>query len=123
LSYTGFLMPLHLTLRRSFVADHFHDRPGFQEARHGHNWKVEATLRLEPPEREAGCAQVLGAALDAWVREVDYTLLNDQAALGGCNPTTEALAHWAFDFLAKRGLAVEHVKVREKANYWAACRR
>jgi hypothetical protein len=43
--------------------------------------------------------------------------------LAGRNPTTEVLAHWAFDFLENQGLALDLVKVREKANYWAACRR
>lgn len=116
-------MSVQLTLRRPFVADHFHDRPGFQEARHGHNWELEATILLEAPEAETGRAKALEGALEAWIREVDYTLLNDHTALDGRNPTTEALAHWAFDFLESRGLDMEQVKVREKANYWAACRR
>ena len=112
-------MSVQLTLHRPFVADHFHDLPGFREARHGHNWELEATITLDQPDGESALAK----ALDAWIRQVDYTLLNDQPALAGCNPTTEALAHWAFDSLEGQGLALDLVKVREKANYWAACRR
>ncbi len=112
-------MSVHLTLRRPFVADHFHDLPNFREARHGHNWELEATITLEQPDGES----ILAKALNSWVREVDYTLLNEQPALAGCNPTTEALACWAFNFLEDQGLTLDQVKVREKANYWAVCRR
>lgn len=112
-------MSVHLTLRRPFVADHYHDLPTFQEARHGHNWELEATVTLARPEERTA----LAAALDAWVQQVDYALLNDQPALAGCNPTTEVLAHWAFDFLEGQGLNLDLVRVREKANYWAACHR
>ena len=112
-------MSVHLTLRRPFVADHFHDLPNFREARHGHNWELEATITLARPDGESALAR----ALDTWVQLVDYTLLNEQPALAGCNPTTEALAHWAFAYLEDQGLTLDQVKVREKANYWAACRR
>ena len=108
-----------LSLHRPFVADHFHDLPGFVEARHGHNWEAEATFELQDPEGEPACQQVL----DAWVASVDYTLLNGQARLEGRNPTAELLAEWLFLFLEERGFQVARVKVREKANYWAACTR
>lgn len=109
---------LCLSLHRHFVADHFHDLPGFQEARHGHNWQLEATIALR--EGQEG---LLESALDEWIRAVDYTLLNELPALEDRNPTAEALAQWLFGFLEERGLVPVQVKVREKANYWAACRR
>jgi 6-pyruvoyl-tetrahydropterin synthase len=112
-------MNLLLALRRPFVADHFHDLPGFVEERHGHNWEAEATFRVDALAAEAACA----AGLEAWVAQVDYTLLNGQNALEGRNPTAELLAQWLFLFLEERGLAVQRVQVREKANYWAACAR
>jgi len=52
---------------------------------------------------------------------VDYTLLNAQESLAGRNPTAELLAQWLFRFLEGRGEAAVKVKIREKANYWAAC--
>lgn len=109
-----------LTLRRPFVADHFHDLPGFVEARHGHNWEIKATVRLKgsaDPQAEAA----FEASLDAWIAKVDYTLLNDQPSLAGRNPTAEALAGWAYQHLQADGLTPECVRIREKANYWAGC--
>ena len=76
-----------LSLRRPFVADHFHDLPGFVEARHGHNWEAEVTCACGDGRETA-----LEMALDAWVARMDYSLLNQQATLAGRNPTAELLA-------------------------------
>lgn len=111
-------MAFTLSLRRPFVADHFHDLPGFQEDRHGHNWEIEAAADLAEDADEA----LLAAALDAWVAAVDYRLLNDLSPLAGRNPTAEALAEWALRDLQAAALKPRWVKVREKANYWALCR-
>lgn len=111
-------MPFTLSLRRPFVADHFHDLPGFQEDRHGHNWEVEAAVELQSEADEGAFAK----ALDAWVDGIDYRLLNDLPLLDGRNPTAEALAEQAFLYLKGAALEPRWVKVREKANYWALCR-
>ena len=108
-----------LSLHRAFVADHFHDLPGFQEARHGHNWELDATVAFDGQNPE----EALGTALDAWVKQVDYTLLNDHPWLAGRNPTTEALAQWLLVFLESQGFTSVETRIREKTNYWAACRR
>ena len=112
-------MNVLLSLRRPFVADHFHDLPGFVEARHGHNWEAEATFAIADWDQEGACA----SALDAWVEQTDYTLLNAQASIKGRNPTTELLAQRLLQFLEERGLPAVRVRMREKANYWAACAR
>lgn len=111
-------MPFTLSLHRTFVADHFHDLPGFQEDRHGHNWEVEAAVEVA---READ-EPAFTYALDAWVAAVDYRLLNDLQPLAGRNPTAEALAEWALQSLRAAALKPTWVKVREKSNYWALCR-
>ena len=113
--------PFLLTLRRPFVADHFHDLPGFVEERHGHNWEIEATIALDALESPRDEAAFI-ASLDEWIAKVDYTLLNGQAPLAGRNPTAEALAQWAYQHLRAEGLCPERVRIREKANYWAGCR-
>ena len=111
-------MAFLLSQRRAFVADHFHDLPGFQEDRHGHNWEIEAAVNLDQETEEPAFAKVL----DAWVAGVDYRLLNDLPPLAGRNPTAEALAEWAFLSLQDAALHPSWVKVREKSNYWALCR-
>ena len=93
-------MSFTLSLRRAFVADHFHDLPGFQEDRHGHNWEVEAAVA------EVLCARGLANPL----------------LLAGRNPTAEVLAEWALRELQASALRPQWVKIREKANYWALCR-
>lgn len=115
----GAMLPPRLTLRRAFVADHFHDLPGFVEARHGHNWELEATVALEASHSEFG----LNQALDTWVHQVDYSLLNTQPWLDQRNPTAEALAQWLLEFLENQGFDGVETRIREKTNYWAACRR
>ena len=112
-------MTFTLSLRRPFVADHFHDLPGFQEDRHGHNWEVEAAVELASEAGEPAFA----VALDAWVATMDYRLLNDLANLTGRNPTAEVLAEQAFLYLQGAALQPRWVKIREKANYWALCRK
>lgn len=111
-------MAYTLSLRRPFVADHFHDLPGFQEDRHGHNWEVEAAVQLDSEAQEPAFVR----ALDAWVGTLDYRLLNDLELLTGRNPTAEVLAEQAFDYLQNAALEPAWVKIREKANYWALCR-
>jgi 6-pyruvoyl-tetrahydropterin synthase len=111
-------MPFTLSLQRAFVADHFHDLPGFQEDRHGHNWVVDAAVELASEADEPAFA----AALDAWVHDIDYHLLNDLPPLAGRNPTAEVLAEHAFHYLQGAALEPLWVKIREKANYWALCR-
>ncbi len=101
------------------MADHFHDLPGFVEARHGHNWELEATVAWDGTRPESA----LAAALDGWVEEVDYALLNEQSWLEGRNPTAEALAQWLLETLESQGFTAVETRIREKANYWAACRR
>lgn len=115
----GAMSSLRLSLHRAFVADHFHDLPGFVEARHGHNWELEATVNLGEGDGEAAFSQ----ALDTWVAGLDYTLLNDQPWLEHRNPTAEALAQWLLEALEDHGFASVETRIREKANYWAACRR
>jgi len=105
-----------LTESRQFVADHCHSMPGLFEPRHGHNWELEATVRNHESFR-------LGSALDSLIETIDYSLLNDHCFLGERNATAEAVAELTFRYLETQGLKPLIVRVREKPNYWAACKR
>ena len=81
---------------------------------------------LPPPQAEQGQGDLLRAVFrrpqdHRWVAAVDYRLLNPEARLKGRNPTAELLAQWCFEDLEAAGARPLRVKVREKANYWAAC--
>ena len=111
----GYMNDVLITESRQFVADHYHSLSGFCEPRHGHNWETEVTVKYD-------CASSrLGSILDAWTTKVNYSLLNEQEAIAGRNPTAEVLAEWIFQYLAYSGLCPVVVQVREKSHYWAAC--
>jgi len=103
-----------ITEIRNFVADHYHSKPGFQEPRHGHNWKIEATVEKDELIQ-------LGSIMDIWTEQLDYSLLNDQADLLNRNPTAEVIAEHLFHYLEAVGLKIVEVRAREKTRYWAAC--
>ena len=104
------------TESRGFVADHYHALDGFTEPRHGHNWELEATVSNEESDR-------LGAILDACIKEINYSLLNELQILSGRNPTAEAVAECVFNYLVASKFSPVEVRVREKPQYWASCLR
>jgi 6-pyruvoyl-tetrahydropterin synthase len=103
-------------INRLFIADHFHNLPGFIESQHAHNWKVEVALSVMNPDDYVACTR----DLDRWINQVNNTVLNNHQYLEGRNPTTELLAQWLYEFLKTGNHAVVRVKIQEKANYWAA---
>jgi 6-pyruvoyl-tetrahydropterin synthase len=104
-----------VTERRRFAADHYHSLPYFCEPRHGHCWEIEATVA----ETDQG---PLGAALDAWAKDVDHSLLNENETMAGRNPTAEVLAECLFRHLEASGLRPVVVRAKEKPHCWASCR-
>jgi len=105
-----------ITESRQFVADHCHSMPESFEPRHGHNWKLEATVRNHESFR-------LGSTLDSLLEIIDYSSLDDHLFFEGRDATAEAVAELAFRYLETLGLNPLVVRVREKSNYWAACTR
>lgn len=106
-----------ITLQRFFVADHFHDLPGFREARHGHNWEAQVSVDRD----DGNTDDLFSKALDEWISAIDYQLLNEQPFMEGRNPTAEVLAEQLLRYLQGRDFRAVEVKIREKRNYWAAC--
>ena len=110
------------------VIDHFaaaHNLPGFKgkcEALHGHNWRIEVTVRgsdldesgmlLDFAELKRMTAQALA--------ELDHTYLNELPAFKGQSPSSERIARRVYDQvnqnLSPRGLQVVRVSAWESEN-------
>ncbi|MCH7704942.1 MAG: 6-carboxytetrahydropterin synthase, partial [Planctomycetes bacterium] len=91
-------------------------RDGSVEPRHGHDWVVRAEFaRAELDE----CGMVVDflearRVLDAISGDLHHTDLNEHPALGGANPTAEAVARYVFDRVRDAGLTdIRRVEVTE----------
>lgn len=81
---------------------------------HGHNWKVRVSLTAEEldPIGMALDFGVLKALLKSILNELDHAYLNEVTALSGINPTSENLARYIYERLAKE-LADSAARVAE----------
>ena len=118
-----------LTVQLEFAAAHrLRDYPGKCSQMHGHNYRVEVTVRGLGLD-EAGmlidfgslkqlCAQV--------VDELDHSLLNDHPFFAQNNPTTENIARYLYAEIAERlndsEVSLEAVRVWESATSSASYR-
>jgi 6-pyruvoyltetrahydropterin/6-carboxytetrahydropterin synthase len=116
-----------LSIRTRFsAAHHLRDYNGPCAAQHGHNWDVEVFVRgpaldgsgmlVDFKEMKTSVNDVLG--------ELDHRNLNDVAAFGDRNPTSENIARFIFDRLSVslggRAFAVSRVCVRETPDSMAS---
>ena len=62
---------------------------------HGHNWKIEVTLRSETLDENGMVLDF--SRIKEVVMQLDHTYIND--VLGGLNPTAENMAKWICDQL------------------------
>lgn len=129
----------NLTRAVEFPAGHRYYRPEWDAARnraafgpcareggHGHNYRVEVTVRGEV-HPETGMVVDLGVLDDLLRRHVlepmDHAFLNDLPEFdGGAIPTTENLARVVWDRLAGTmpvGCALVRVRVLEDRTLWA----
>ncbi|MBU0483377.1 MAG: 6-carboxytetrahydropterin synthase QueD [Proteobacteria bacterium] len=90
---------------------HLRNYPGNCEKPHGHNWKVEVTIRATELD-ELGMAVDFRTVKTA-VKEVTDTLdhcdLNEHPAFQDKNPSSENIAVYIFDCL-KKTLSSDHYK-------------
>ena len=99
---------------------------GELESLHGHNWQVEVVVACQALDAAGMGIDFVEAhrALEACLKELTYTNLNDNPALGGLNPTSENLARWICDRLApmieRDGVAIARVDVAEQDRYMAS---
>jgi 6-pyruvoyltetrahydropterin/6-carboxytetrahydropterin synthase len=74
------------------------------EQLHGHNWKVEATLRGEVLTDEGLLIDFQGVrdATNNILEELDHSFLNELPAFKDQNPSSENIAAYIFKELSKR---------------------
>ena len=82
-------------------AHHLREYPGNCEQPHGHNWKVQVTVRAtELDELGMGIDfKVLKQKVNAVVDELDHRDLNEHPAFVNQNPSSEHIAVFIFDQL------------------------
>jgi 6-pyruvoyltetrahydropterin/6-carboxytetrahydropterin synthase len=92
-------MAYRVTVSARFEAAHnLIDYPGGPEPLHGHSYKVEIVLEVEKLQQHDLAVDFAAArkALDAIVKEFDYTYINEHPAFAGRNTSAENLArHFA----------------------------
>jgi 6-pyruvoyltetrahydropterin/6-carboxytetrahydropterin synthase len=101
---------------------HLRNYPGNCERPHGHNWKVEVTVRAERLD-ELGMGldfRTLKQAVNAVLEDLDHRDLNEHPAFQDRNPSSENIAAHIFARL-KESLSSERyrpysVTVRETDN-------
>ena len=101
---------------------HLRNYPGNCERPHGHNWKIEVTIRAEKLD-ELGMALDFRVAKDSVkkiIDTLDHIDLNEHPAFQNRNPSSENIAVYIFENL-KEILTTEHyapycVQVRETDN-------
>lgn len=82
-------------------AHHLREYPGNCEKPHGHNWKVQVTVRAtELDELGMGIDfKVLKQKVNAVVDELDHRDLNEHPAFVNQNPSSENISVFLFDQL------------------------
>jgi 6-pyruvoyltetrahydropterin/6-carboxytetrahydropterin synthase len=94
-----------ITVITHFAAAHqLRNFKGKCENLHGHNWKVEATLRGEGLTGEGLLIdfQEVRNATNSILEELDHTFLNELPAFKDQNPSSENIAAYIFRELGKR---------------------
>ncbi len=94
-----------LTIRDEFAAAHYlRDYPGACERPHGHNWKVEVSVRGEELN-EIGVLidfKDLKRFLKEVLDELDHRDLNEHPAFQDKNPSSENIARYIFEKLTSK---------------------
>ncbi len=120
-------MKKHFTLTSvlEFAAAHrLHGYDGDCARLHGHNWKVEVSVRGTELD-EVGMVmdfKAIKREARAILEELDHTYLNDHPAFQQQNPTAENIARYLFDTLSARinsdRFHVQAVTVWENERNW-----
>lgn len=94
-----------IDITRSFSAAHcLRGYQGECAALHGHNWTVQAVLRVKELD-EIGIAvdfKKLKSDLDAILDDFDHTNISDFPAFAKLNPTSEVIAKTIYEILSPK---------------------
>ncbi|HOX38541.1 MAG TPA: 6-carboxytetrahydropterin synthase QueD [Candidatus Brocadiia bacterium] len=100
-------------LESSFSSAHrLREYDGNCERMHGHNWRIEVAV-ARPDLDEMGMVidfRDLKRHLKEIFADFDHYILNDRPPFTEINPTTENIAKYVFDELARRLPAPAHVR-------------
>lgn len=94
--------------------------PGACERIHGHNWKVKVTVCAEQVDENGMVMDLvqLKKHIDECVAQFDHRVINDVPPFDRLNPTSENLAKYLYDNIAKRlNVPVQSVQVAEVDEY------
>jgi 6-pyruvoyltetrahydropterin/6-carboxytetrahydropterin synthase len=106
------------TITQFGAAHQLKDTGGKCENLHGHNWKVETSVKGEVLDDNGLLVDfnVIKEAVDKIVEGLDHTYLNDLEYFKKRNPSSENIARYIYDRLAKT-LNTGSIKV-SKVTVW-----
>ena len=116
----------HLTIQTHFAAAHnLLNYDGDCENLHGHNWKVEVTVKTESLD-DAGLGldfKILKKHTNKIMDSLDHKYLNDLEPFRGISPSSEYISKFIFDKLKKElhryDVELEKITVWESDNAYA----
>ncbi|MBE9486387.1 MAG: 6-carboxytetrahydropterin synthase QueD [Chloroflexi bacterium] len=117
----------HLTIQTHFAAAHnLLNYDGDCENLHGHNWKIEVTVKTESLD-DAGLGldfKILKKHTNKIVDSLDHKYLNDLEPFRGISPSSECISKFIFDKLKKElheyDVELEKITVWESDNACAS---
>ncbi len=117
----------HLTIQTHFAAAHnLLNYDGDCENLHGHNWKVEVTVKTESLD-DAGLGldfKILKKHTNKIMDSLDHKYLNDLEPFRGISPSSEYISKFIFDKLKKElheyDVELEKITVWESDNACAS---
>ncbi|NOQ51780.1 MAG: 6-carboxytetrahydropterin synthase QueD [Desulfuromonadaceae bacterium] len=117
----------HLTIQAHFAAAHnLLNYDGDCENLHGHNWKIEVTVKTESLD-DAGLGldfKILKKHTNKIMDSLDHKYLNDLEPFRGISPSSEHISKFIFDKLKKElhkyDVELEKITVWESDNACAS---
>lgn len=115
-----------LVMQRSFAGAHnLRDYDGECERLHGHNWKIEVTLRSKELNKQGMVIdfKIVKKILDEILSRYDHSYLNELEEFSRENPTTENVSRIVYEVLNGKlppEISVAKVKTWESENCAAA---